>query len=378
MLYYLSEWSRVWGPLNLFQYVTVRALGGAATAFALSLLFGPAVIRRLAALRLRHPSRLKDVPELDAHYAKKNVPTMGGVLILGTTTAGALLWAISTNMLVWLTLAVMWTMGIVGAVDDLLKITARNSKGLPGRWKLTAQALCAVLLVAALWQRPEWRPMASDLAVPFWKTPLVTNLGPALATLFALMVLAGCSNAVNLTDGLDGLAAGCTGSVAMSYLVMAYCAGHAVFARYLRIPFVPGAGELAVVCGCLVGASLGFLWWNCRPAQVFMGDTGSLALGGAIATVAILINQEITLILVGGVFVVEALSVIVQVAYFRWTGGVRLFRCAPIHHHFEWNAKDALAREGLDPGLAESRVTVRFWIVSLILALAGIATLKIR
>jgi len=378
MLYYLKEWSHLWGPLNLFQYVTFRALGGAATAFALSLLCGPLVIRRLTMLGLRHPSRLKDVPELDGHYAKKRVPTMGGVLIIGTTTIGTLLWAIPRNALVWLTLAVMWTMGAVGAADDLLKITARNSKGLPGRWKLVAQAVCAVVLVAVLWQKPQWRPMASDLAVPFLKTPLVTNLGPVMSALFALLVLAGCSNAVNLTDGLDGLAAGCTGSVAMSYLVMSYCAGHAVFARYLLIPFVPGAAELAVVCGCLVGACLGFLWWNCRPAQMFMGDTGSLALGGAIAAVALLINQELTLILVGGVFVIEALSVILQVAYFRWTGGRRIFRCAPIHHHFEWNAKDELTRAGLDPGLAESRVTVRFWIVSLILALAGIATLKIR
>ncbi|MCX7819385.1 MAG: phospho-N-acetylmuramoyl-pentapeptide-transferase [Kiritimatiellae bacterium] len=374
----MSEWSRWWGPLNLFQYVTFRALGGAATAFALSLLLGPAVIRRLTALRLRHPSRLKDVPELDRHYAAKKVPTMGGVLIIGTTSVAALLWAMPSNALVWLTLAVMWTMGAVGAADDLLKITARNAKGLPARWKLAAQSACAIALVAVLWQRPEWRPMASDLAVPFLKTPLIANLGPVPSALFALVVLAGCSNAVNLTDGLDGLAVGCSGSAAMSYLVMAYCAGHAVFARYLLIPYVPGAGELAVVCGCLVGACLGFLWWNCRPAQMFMGDTGSLALGGAIATVAMLINQELTLILVGGVFVLESLSVIIQVLYFRWSGGRRVFRCAPIHHHFEWNAKDQLAREGLDPGLAESRVTVRFWIVSLILALAGIATLKIR
>lgn len=378
MLYYLSQWSRVWGPLNLFQYVTFRALGGAATAFLLSLLLGPAVIRRLSLLRLRHPSRLKDVPELDRHYAKKNVPTMGGVLMIGSTTISALLWSIPTNALVWLTLIVMWTMGMIGALDDLLKITARNAKGLRGRWKLAAQAVCAVVLVAVLWQRPEWRPMASDLAVPFLKTPLVANLGPGLSIAFAWLVLAGCSNAVNLTDGLDGLAAGCAGSVAMSYLVMSYCAGHVVFAKYLLIPYVPGASELAVVCGCLVGACLGFLWWNCRPAQMFMGDTGSLALGGAIATVAMLINQELTLILVGGVFVVEAVSVIIQVAYFRWSGGRRVFRCAPIHHHFEWNAKDELARQGLDPGLAESRVTVRFWIVSMILALAGIATLKIR
>jgi phospho-N-acetylmuramoyl-pentapeptide-transferase len=376
MLYFLSELRDWWSPFNLFRYVTFRALAGAGSAFLVCLLLGPWTIRALQ--RLRQPSRLDLVPALHAVHRKKNVPTMGGLLILGATTLATLLWAIPTNALVLMCLMVTWVMGAVGFADDYLKVTERNRHGLAARWKLLAQTLCALVLVSALWGVPEWHPMASQLALPFMKSPLISDMGFIPSMLFALVVLVGCTNAVNLTDGLDGLAVGCTGSVAMSYLVLSYCTGHAVFARYLQIPYVPGAAELAVFCGCLLGACLGFLWWNCQPARVFMGDTGSLALGGAIATVAILINQEITLVLVGGIFVVEALSVILQVAYFKWTGGRRLFRCAPIHHHFELIAQEQLRQEGRIAELAEARVTTRLWIVSLILALAGVATLKIR
>lgn len=376
MLYYLSEMSDRWPLVNLFRYVTFRALGGAATAFAMSLAFGEILIRRLS--RMMPPARLDGVRELSETHRKKRVPTMGGLLIVGTTTVGALLWGIPTNALLWMTMAAMWAMGVVGFADDYLKVTQRNPKGLPGRWKLLAQVACAVALTSILWSTPAWRPLAGQLALPFLKTPVVLDLGVAGSTLFALLVLVGCTNAVNLTDGLDGLAVGCAGSVSTAYLVMAYCAGHAVFARYLQIPFVSGAGELAVFCGCLLGACLGFLWWNCRPARIIMGDTGSLAIGGAIAVVAMLINQELTLVLVGGVFVAEAASVLLQVGYFKWTAGRRIFRCAPIHHHFEMNAMDSLRAEGMNTELAETRVTVRMWIVSLILALAGVASLKIR
>ncbi len=376
MLYYLSELADRWGVLNLFRYITFRALGAAATAFVLSVVLGAPMIRVLA--RLVQPSRLGLVPTLDEVHRRKQVPTMGGLLIIGATLAATLLWAVTSNALVWIAVAVMMAMGAVGFADDYLKVTARNAKGLPGRWKLIVQAACAVGLVLALWPVEAWRPMAGELAIPFLKEPVLVDLGLGPSILFALLVLVGCTNAVNLTDGMDGLAVGCTGSAAMSYLVMAYCTGHAVFARYLRIPFVPGAGELAVFCGALLGACLGFLWWNCLPARLFMGDTGSLALGGAVAAVAMLINQELTLIIVGGVYVVEALSVILQVGWFKWTGGRRLFRCAPIHHHFEWIAIERLKAEGRNPELAESRVVTRFWIVSIVLALAGIASLKIR
>ena len=376
MLAYLSELTEWYSPLRIFRYVTFRALGGAATAFLLSLALGPWMIRLLQSVR--QPHRLEIVPSLDRTHGRKNVPTMGGFLILVSVTAAVALWAVPTNGLVWMTVGTMWVMGAVGFADDYLKVTRRNRHGLAGKWKMLAQTACAVVVVVLLWITPEWHALASQLSIPFFKTPLILNMGVFASVVFAFLVLVGCTNAVNLTDGLDGLAVGCTSSVSLAYLVMAYCTGHAVFAKYLHLPFIPGASELAVFCGCLLGGGLGFLWWNCHPARVFMGDTGSLALGGAVGTVAMLINQEITLVLVGGVFVMEAASVILQVAYFKMTGGKRVFRCAPIHHHFEIVGKENAAREGRDTEVIETMVTTRLWIVSLIFALAGIASLKIR
>jgi len=305
--------------------------------------------------------------------------SIGGVLrsILAVTVA-AVLWAVPTNGLVWIAIGTMWVMGAIGFADDYLKVTRRCPRGLTGRWKMLVQAVWALIVVTILWLSPRWHPLAAELTLPFLKNPVSLNMGYPLSVAFALLVLVGCANAVNLTDGLDGLAVGCSGSVALAYLVMAYCAGHAVFARHLQLSFIPDGGDLAVLCGCLLGAALGFLWWNCHPARIFMGDTGSLALGGALGSIALLINQELALILVGGVFVMEAASVMLQVGWFKLSGGRRLFRCAPIHHHFEIVGKENAEREGRDMEVVETMVTTRLWIVSIIFALAGVATLKIR
>lgn len=376
MLYYLSDWTDVFSPLRIFRYITFRALGGAATAFVVSLALGPWTIRMLQ--RVRQPHRLGDVASLDRAHGRKNVPTMGGLLILTAVTVATVLWAVPTNGLVWLAVGTMWVMGGVGFVDDYLKVTRRSSGGLAGRWKLLIQAAWSLVLVTILWHSPGWHALAAEFTLPFLKDPISLNMGYPLSVVFALLVLVGCTNAVNLTDGLDGLAVGCSGSVSLAYLVMAYCAGHAVFASHLQLSFIPEAGDLAVFCGCLLGAALGFLWWNCHPARIFMGDTGSLALGGALGAVALLINQELALIMVGGVFVLEAASVILQVGWFKMSGGRRLFRCAPIHHHFEIIGKENADREGRDMEVVETMVTTRLWIVSIIFALAGVATLKIR
>ncbi len=378
MLYYLHELTELLSPLRIFRYVTFRALGGAATAFALAMVFGPPLIRRLRRLKLAQAARLEDVPELQrAKWRKSDTPIGGGLLILGATAVATLLWAVPESFQVRLALGTMVFMGLIGAIDDGLKLSRRNPRGLSARRKLALQALWAVGLTAYLWADPDTRGLVNALMLPFVKQPVIPALGLAGALLFATLVLVGATNAVNLTDGLDGLAIGCTSAVAGAYLVMAYATGHAVFAAYLQIPFVPGSEELAVFCGCLLGAGLGFLWYNCHPAQVFMGDTGSLALGGAIASVAILVQQEIALVFVGGVFVMEAVSVLLQVGWFKLTGR-RLFRCAPIHHHFELVEKARAAREGRDIEVVETMVTIRFWILGLICALLGVATLKIR
>jgi phospho-N-acetylmuramoyl-pentapeptide-transferase len=290
---------------------------------------------------------------------------MGGLLIIASVVFASLLWVDPRSWLVWLVLATMGYMGLLGFWDDYTKVTRQHAKGLTARRKFALGVLWAAIVATVLLAVPETASGARRLMVPFFKNPVVEDMGVALTIAFVSVVLVGASNAVNLTDGLDGLAIGCSSSVAFSYLIMAYAAGHALFAEYLRIPYVRGAGELAVFCGCLLGSCLGFLWYNCHPARVFMGDTGSLALGGAIAMVAILIKQELVLVIVGGVFVMEAMSVILQVASFKLRGK-RIFAMAPIHHHFEirkWR---------------ETQVTVRFWILSIIFALLGIMTLKIR
>ncbi|MBM4143842.1 MAG: phospho-N-acetylmuramoyl-pentapeptide-transferase [Lentisphaerae bacterium] len=366
MLYYLHLLGEWFSPLRVMRYVTVRAVAGAGTAFLLSLVFGPWVIARLRSLQIRQYERREEAPPLYVLHAKKEgTPTMGGVLIIGSVCVSAMLWAVPGNPFVGLVIATMCAMGLVGFLDDNTKRLRKRSKGLTARTKLALQITWSAAIMAALLYLPDTRERVCSLMVPFLKEPAVRDMGIPVAFLFVALVLVGCTNAVNLTDGLDGLAIGCTGSVAFSYLFLSYAAGHYVFAEYLRIPFVRGSGELAVFCGCLLGACLGFLWYNCHPAQVFMGDTGSLALGGALAMVAILIKQEVLLMLVGGVFVVEAVSVILQVAYFKWRGK-RIFAMAPIHHHFQMKQ------------WKETQVTTRFWIVSIILALLGVLTLKIR
>lgn len=379
MFYYVSWLTEWFSPLRVFRYITFRALCGAGTAFLISLLIGPWVISTLRRFKIGQYVRKDEAPPLySLHRKKEGTPTMGGLLILASVLISVLLWARPTNRYVLLTLATMLFMGFVGFRDDYLKLTRKQSKGLGARAKLAYQTAWAVLVFAVLMMWPETREVTRRLMVPFLKDPVIRDMGWVATAMFLWLVLVGSTNAVNLTDGLDGLAIGCTNSAAAAYLAMAYVAGHFQFARYLQVPYVAGAGELAVFCGCLLGAGLGFLWFNCHPAQVFMGDTGSLALGGAVAMVAVLVKQEIALIFVGGVFVLEALSVIIQVAYFKWTGGKRVFRCTPLHHHFELLEKERAQKEGRDLEVVETMITTRFWILAIIFALLGVATLKIR
>ncbi len=366
MLYFLHELSDWFSPMRVFQYITVRSVMGAGTAFFISVLAGPMVIRMLKRLHFRQYERKEEAPPLyKLHAQKEGTPTMGGLLIIGAVTISVLLWARLDSGFIWLVLGTLVYMGGVGFIDDLAKVLRRQSKGLSAKSKVLLQLLWCAIALFVLLLIPDTRENIVKLMVPFFKDPLVRDMGLIFTFIYMSVVLVGATNAVNLTDGLDGLAVGCSASVAVSYLIMAYLTGHIEFAEYLRIPFVSGGGELAVYCGCLLGACLGFLWWNCHPASVFMGDTGSLALGGTIGMIAVLIKQELTLVIVGGVFVIEAVSVILQVAAFRLKGR-RIFAMAPLHHHFEirkWS---------------ETQVTVRFWILSIVFAILGILTLKIR
>jgi len=346
------------GVFNVFRYITVRSIGGAVTAFLIMLLLGPWFIRRLKQHQIGQVVR-EDGPE--THLAKQGVPTMGGVLILAAITISSLLWARLDNPLVWLLLFVSLFFGMIGAIDDIKKIKKKSSDGLSAKGKLFLQVFGASVVGLFVLLHPGYDGL---LSVPFLK-----DIQPDLSwfyVVFAIFVIVGSSNAVNLTDGLDGLAAGPTVISASVYLIFSYLAGHAILADYLQIPYVQGAGELAVFCGAMVGACLGFLWFNAYPAQIFMGDVGSLALGGALGGVAIIIKQEILLAIVGGIFVMEAISVILQVGYFKISHGKRIFLMAPFHHHFE------------KKGWHEPKVVVRFWIVSIILGLIAVATLKLR
>ncbi len=379
MLYYLHHLFEIWGPLRIFQYITVRAFGAAGTSFVIGLVLGPPVIRWLRRLKIGQQVRAQaEVRALyELHGPKAGTPTMGGVLIVISTAVSTWVWAIPTNGFVWIALSTFLFMGAIGFWDDYLKVARKQSKGLGARQKLALQGAWTLGIVIVLLNWPATAELSRQLMVPFLKDPVIQNIGWLGALILVMAVLVGCTNAVNLTDGLDGLAIGCSNSVAAAYLAMSYVAGHVVFAGYLQVPYVADSGELAVFCGALLGAGLAFLWYNCYPAKVFMGDTGSLALGGAIASVAILINQELTLFFVGGVFVMEALSVVIQVGYFKRTGK-RVFKCAPIHHHFELVAKERLESEGRPAGLVETTITIRLVILSIIFALIGLATLKIR
>jgi phospho-N-acetylmuramoyl-pentapeptide-transferase len=376
MLYYLyelGEWARksgydsdIFKALNVFSYITFRAICAAATAFLISIIFGTWTIRRLISLKFGQPIRTKDeVNKLfELHGAKKGTPTMGGLLIIGSIVVATLLWARMENPFVWLVLFSTLFLGAIGFYDDWLKVTKKSSKGISSRLKFFLQCVLAGIFTVFFFSSPKLAEIAKHLYIPFLKEPVVFSLG-GLTFVFYLLVIVGTSNAVNLTDGLDGLATGCTATVAATYAGLAYLAGNVRAAEYLQIPYVPFSGELTVVCSALLGACLGFLWWNAFPARVFMGDTGSLAIGGMLGAVAICCKQEILLIIVGGVFVIEAMSVILQVASFKITGR-RIIKMSPIHHHFELS------------GWKENTVIVRFWIVSILFALLGLATLKLR
>ena len=359
MLYHLLySFHTQFSALNVFRYITFRSIGSALTAFLIVYFVGPWFIRKLQEMQIGQVIR-DDGPE--SHLSKKGVPTMGGVLILGAMTISTLLWADLENGLVWLVTGVTLFFGLIGSLDDLKKIRKQNSRGLSARGKIVLQIVGASVVGIYLYVHPEYD---GRLSLPFIKS-FQPDLGLWYIP-FAVLVIVGASNAVNLTDGLDGLAAGplvISGSV---YLIFSYIASHAIVSSYLQIPFIPGGGEVAVICGAMVGACLGFLWFNTYPAQIFMGDVGSLALGGMLGSVSIIIKQEFLLAIVGGVFVMEALSVILQVGYFKISGGKRIFLMAPFHHHFE------------KKGWQEPKVVVRFWIVSIILGLAAIATLKLR
>jgi len=347
------------GAFNVFRYVTFRTAGAFLTALAIAWLLGPRVIEKLGAMRARQVVR-DDGPQ--SHLKKAGTPTMGGVLILLAVTVSTLLWAQLTNRFIWLALLATLAMGAVGFADDYLKVTRGTSVGLRPRQKLVWQFAIGLAVGTYLYLFPA-DAFTTKLAIPFLKR-WIPELGFAYIA-FAMLVIVGCSNAVNLTDGLDGLAIVPTLMAAATFTLLAYVAGNAIMAHYLQVIFVRGASELPVFAAALVGASLGFLWYNAHPAQVFMGDTGSLALGGALAAVALITKNELVLVVAGGCFVVEALSVIIQVFWYKRTGQ-RVFRMAPIHHHYELN------------GLPESKIIVRFWIVSFVLQIIALTTLKLR
>ncbi|KLN60497.1 phospho-N-acetylmuramoyl-pentapeptide-transferase [Kiloniella spongiae] len=346
---------------NVFRYITFRSGGAVLTALLISFIFGPKIIRWLKIKQGEGQPIRDDGPE--SHLlTKKGTPTMGGALILLALSVSTLLWANLSNPFIWIILLVTIGFGLIGFGDDYLKLTQRNTKGLPGKAKLLAQVLISVLAATGTMavSPPE---MGTHLAIPFFKE-LMLNLGLFYVP-FAVFVMVGASNAVNLTDGLDGLATVPVMIAGACFGLISYLVGNTIFAEYLQISYVPGTGELTVFCGALVGACLGFLWFNAPPAMVFMGDTGSLSMGGALGTIAVITKHEIVLSIIGGLFVLETISVIVQVASFKTTGK-RVFRMAPLHHHFE------------KKGWAEPTVVIRFWIISMILALIGLATLKLR
>ncbi|TDK20660.1 phospho-N-acetylmuramoyl-pentapeptide-transferase [Luteimonas aestuarii] len=361
MLLELTRWlQQLEGLFGLFGYLTFRGILAALTALFLALWWGPAVIRRLGQLKGGQPIR-QDGPQ--THFSKAGTPTMGGALILFTVFASVLLWGDLRNKYVWVVLAVMVAFGAIGWYDDWIKIVKRDPNGLKSRWKYLLQSVFGLAAGLYLYYSADTATLTT-FYIPLFKT-VALPLGGLAFVAIAYFWIVGFSNAVNLTDGLDGLAIMPTVLVACALGIFAYASGHAEFARYLQIPPVPGAGELVIICAAIAGAGLGFLWFNTYPAMVFMGDIGALALGAVLGTVAVIVRQELVLVIMGGIFVIETLSVMIQVASFKLTGK-RVFRMAPIHHHFELK------------GWPEPRVIVRFWIISVILVLVGLATLKVR
>jgi phospho-N-acetylmuramoyl-pentapeptide-transferase len=360
MLRYLAEWlTQFYSGFNAFSYLTLRAILAALTALVLSFIVGPPMIRKLAEHQVGQRVR-SDGPQ--SHLSKAGTPTMGGALILVAIVAATLLWADLANRFVWIVLGVTVAFGLIGFWDDYLKLVVGDSRGLIARYKYFWQSVAGLGAAVAIYVLAR-SPAETTLYVPFFKD-FVIPLGPFFIVL-AYFVIVGSSNAVNLTDGLDGLAIMPAVLVAGALGVFAYASGNVVFANYLGIPYIAGSGEVLVICAGIVGAGLGFLWFNTYPAQVFMGDIGALALGAALGVIAVIVRQEIVLFIMGGVFVMETVSVILQVGSFKLRGK-RIFRMAPIHHHYELK------------GWAEPKVIVRFWIITVILVLVGLATLKLR
>ena len=361
MLLYLTEYlAKFYSGFHVFQYLTLRGILAAVTALLMALFIGPTMIEMLGKYQIGQRVRT-DGPQ--THLQKSGTPTMGGGLILVAMAIGTLIWADLSSRFVWILLATTMAFGLVGFYDDYLKLVKGNSKGLAARYKYLAQSLVA-LVAALVLHATHQSPSETSLYVPFFKTVAVPMSTIGFVA-FAYFVIVGTSNAVNLTDGLDGLAIMPAVMVAAALGVFAYTTGNIKFAAYLQIPYINGVGEVLIFCATLVGAGLGFLWFNSYPAQVFMGDVGALAIGAALGTIAVIVRQEIVLAVMGGVFVLETVPVMLQVASFKLTGK-RIFRMAPIHHHFELK------------GWAEPKVIVRFWIISFVLVLAGLATLKIR
>lgn len=360
MLMLLAQWLEQFDPgFNVFSYLTLRAILSTLTALLIAIFMGPRVIRYLQKMQIGQTVR-EDGPQ--SHLSKSGTPTMGGVLILGAILLSVFLWTDLSNRYVWATVGIIFSYGVIGFVDDYRKVIRKDPKGLIAKWKFFWQSVIAVIVAFYLFATSQ-DPNETALIVPFFKEVM-----PQLGLFFVVVsyfVVVGTSNAVNLTDGLDGLAIVPVILVAGAFAIFAYVTGNVNFSSYLNIPHLPLASELVVVCTAIVGAGLGFLWFNTYPAQVFMGDVGSLALGGALGIIAVLVRQELVLVIMGGIFVIEALSVILQVGSFKLRGQ-RIFRMAPIHHHYELK------------GWPEPRVIVRFWIISIILVLIGLATLKLR
>ncbi len=377
MIYFLNELGldpmSIFPRIPLLKYVTFRAAGAAFSAFVITVIFGPLTVSFLKHLQFVAPNRLEGLVKDDATTMalKKDVPSMGGILILGATVVSILLWTNLHNSLVWVFLSLMVSLGILGFADDILKVRKRGRDGISSRTKLFFQLLIAAGAIYWMDSVPEARMHMRSIWVPFVKTPIWTAVPLGIVIIFGVLVLIGSSNAVNLSDGMDGLAVGCTAICAGAYAVFAYLCGHSVLAEYLGIPHIQGGSEITVIATAIAGAGLGFLWHNCHPASMFMGDTGSLSLGGAIGLIAVLVKQEFLLVFVGGVFVLEAGSVMLQVGYYKLTRRLtgtpkRLFKCAPIHHHFKQS------------GWTETQIVIRFWIIAVVVAALGIATLKLR
>lgn len=382
MFYYLAQWildetaNTEWAdplsPLRVFRYITVRSAGAAITSLLLSLWLGPKVICWLKHLKFgqNYDDKAQKAGTKDTEFfSKRGTPTMGGIMIVAVVDISALLWC-QWNMLVTLSLISLIVLGGLGFYDDYKKITEKSADGTKAEVKLWVQTLLALFIGLFLWWRPETKHLITEIMIPFYKSPVLIGM-PIIGMIITVAAIVGSSNAVNFTDGLDGLAIGCTLIVTTVFLIFTYIAGNVIYAGYLHVPYVPGCGELTVLCAAMIGASLGFLWFNCHPAQVFMGDTGSLALGGVLGIMAVLIHQPFVLVIAGGVFVAEGLSVLIQTGWFKYTRirfgeGRRVFLMAPLHHHFQ------------KMGWYESQVVARFYILCVLCAVAALATLKLR